>query len=450
MYRSVARRLTAWFVFVTVGLLLIVALLLTAFAFRVAGRSDNDAINSAAQEAPALVALYQARHESLEQAAPDIIRQLSRPGIHVLVFKDGSHEPIAPGPPPADSFRSQRFIFMLSSLLGIHFERIPVPGGAIGIVPENERLMSVTKTYLLGFVPLFVIVTILVWLLGRYITGQAIRPLVEVTAALERLAGGDITPGQISAAERGEFGELTVAYNKAAAQVSAAFDERRRTESEMRQFIADAAHELRTPLTVVMGYIDVLQKGASNDPELNTRIFDAMTSESRRMRMLIDKLIVLARLERPEPPNLVLLDAAQVAGHVVDTFKPLPAGERIRIEAAPGALVHADETELHEAIANLLDNALKYAPQSPIDVSVRTDNGAVVLRVADRGPGLTPEEQAHIFDRFYRGTERGDLDGSGLGLAIAKRVVERANGTIAVNSQPGEGTQFVIRLPRSA
>ena len=444
MYRSLARRLNAWFGLVAIGLLIAVALVGTAFAFSIVARNANEAIASAAGEVPALVSLYAARGESLPEAAPGIVAQLRRPGIHVVVF-DENRNPIA-GRGRSALGSGQRAAFALGTLLGIRFQRVDVPGGAIGIGPDPDRLRSFAINLGLGLLALILVFGVLAWGLARYVTGQALRPLVEVTSALEKLAQGDFSPRVIAGSEHGEFRELTVAYNAAAAHVSAAFEERRRTEAEMRQFVADAGHELRTPLTVVMGYIDVLQKGAVRDPQLSARIFETMTSESRRMRRSIDKLIVLARLERPVAPAAKTIDLAEVAGKVVESYKPLVEASRIRLEAQPGSLVCADESELHEAIANLLENALKYAPASPVDVSVSPSDGSVIMRVADKGPGLTPEEQARIFDRFYRGADR-DVDGSGLGLAIAKRVVERANGTIDVDSAPGTGTRFTIRLP---
>ena len=444
MYRSLARRLHAWFALVAIGLLLAVALVGTALAFSIVARNANEAIASAAREVPALVSLYASRNESLSQAAPGIVSQLTRPGLRVVVFNDRRTRIAGVGRNELPS--GQRTAFALGALLGIKFQHVEVPGGAVGIGPDPARLGAFAANLGLGLLGLIFVLALLVWGLARYVTGQALRPLIEVTLALEKLAQGDFAQRVIAGPEQGEFRELTAAYNAATAHVSAAFEQRRRTEAEMRQFIADAGHELRTPLTVVMGYIDVLQKGAVRDPQLSARIFETMTSESRRMRRLIDKLIVLARLERPEPPALKIVDAAEIASKVVESYQPLVKQRRINLDAQPGALVDADELELHEALANLLENALKYAPESTVDVAVRPSDGAVVMSVADKGPGLAPEEQARIFDRFYRGAER-DVEGSGLGLAIAKRVVERANGTIAVESSLGVGTQFTIRLP---
>jgi signal transduction histidine kinase len=109
--------------------------------------------------------------------------------------------------------------------------------------------------------------------------------------------------------------------------------------------------------------------------------------------------------------------------------------------------VTADESEVYEALRNVVENALKHAPHSPVDVRVEADGDAVTVTVVDRGPGMGDEERTHAFERFYRGASRGAIDGSGLGLAIAKRAVERAQGEIALTSEPGFGTTVVLRLP---
>lgn len=217
----------------------------------------------------------------------------------------------------------------------------------------------------------------------------------------------------------------------------------------MRQFIADAGHELRTPLTVVMGFIDVLRRRAANDPPASLKIYDAMLVESRRMKALIEKLIVLARLENAHPRELETVDMSEVARQVVLTLQSLEGGTRLHLRPASGAIVRGYENELHDALRNLVENALKYAPQSRADVVVRVEDDDTVVEVIDAGPGIALDEQAQVFARFYRGRERGDTEGFGLGLAIAQRAVERAGGRILLESTLGQGSRFTMRIPRA-
>jgi signal transduction histidine kinase len=134
---------------------------------------------------------------------------------------------------------------------------------------------------------------------------------------------------------------------------------------------------------------------------------------------------------------------------VAASLAPVDAAARIEVATVAGARVVADEADLAEAVRNLVDNALKYAPGSKVAVSTAVDGNDVTLAVRDNGPGMSERDQAHAFDRFYRGRGNDDVDGSGLGLAIVKRAVQRSDGTITLESREGAGTAFTIRLPRA-
>jgi len=489
MLRSLRTRLVAAYVFAAIVLVLLVTVGISAFALSMFGLTVRESVDSVARAAPDEVRLELARHHnSLAEAAPDIVRHLVRPSLHVAVVavgKDGVRRLLAraeadegrpeivagrdlpqgggrtavfridrrvprPGSAtirPPDMPRAPAFPLGLTGVLHLEPRLVQIDGGFINIFPLPGQLDRFIRSFLIAMLPIGLVVVATAWLAGRFITNQALRPLVETTASLNRFAAGDFTPREIVTTDRSEIGELVTAYNGAAAQVASAFEERRAVEREMRQFVADAGHELRTPLTVVIGFIDVLRRRSSADPGTTTRIFDMMLAESRRMRALIDKLISLARLENPLRPEVSPVDVGDVAEQVVAALQALQSKPRIELAAEQGVIVNADEYELHEAISNLVDNALKYAPLSPVEVRVRTEDGRAVVDVADRGPGLSEEERVRVFDRFYRGENRGDAEGSGLGLAIVKRAVERAGGEVTVDSQSGYGARFTIRLP---
>jgi signal transduction histidine kinase len=492
MLRSLRTRLIAAYVFAAIVLVLVVTVGISTVALSMFGITVRESVDSAARAAPDEVRLELGRHnDSLIAAAPDIVRHLVRPGLHVAVIavgKDGARQFLAradadssesrpvvvtardlpqgaggrvavfridrrvprPGNAPGKPFESSRppqFPLGLSSFLHIEPRVVQFNGGFISIFALPGQLDRFIRSFLIAMLPIGLVVVIAAWLVGRFITNQALRPLVETTASLNRFAAGDFTPREIVTSDRSEIGELVTAYNGAAAQVASAFEERRAAEREMRQFVADAGHELRTPLTVVIGFIDVLRRRSSADPGTTTRIFEMMLTESRRMRALIDKLISLARLENPLRAEVSPVDVGDVAEQVVAALQALQSKPRIALAAESGLIVNTDEHELHEAISNLVDNALKYAPLSPVEVKVRAEDGRAVVEVIDRGPGLGEEERARVFDRFYRGENRGDAEGSGLGLAIVKRAVERAGGEVTVESDPGRGARFTIRLP---
>lgn len=448
MFRSLANRLTLWYAAVAVGLVVIVAATYTFINFSSIAANANNSIAQTMHEAADLVAMSRSQHRTLTQDAPKIAQELSRGGMHVAIEDDkgrlvgGSRPALGPG---------DRTILALMSFLGVMPERLKFDSYTVHIGPDPTRLATRLHRFWQTTIIVCLLVAAVVWFAFSGITRRALHPLIEVTKALQHFGKGDfksrfiIDPGK-----RDEMAALTQAYNSAVDQVGAAFEERRRAEAQMSQFIADAGHQLRTPLTVVMGFIEVLRKGTARDPETEGRIYDAMTVESRRMRSLIDKLMLLARLEQTNAAETSVFDVGVLASSVVESFKHVPGGERLTVDAQPSALVTADKGEIHEAISNLIDNALKYANPSPVMVSVASSDGTVTVDVQDFGPGLAADEQSRIFDRFYRGTIAGEVDGSGLGLAIVKRAVERANGLVTVASRPGEGTTFEIQLPRAA
>ncbi len=492
MFRSLSARLTATYVFAAIVLVVIVIAAVTTFALSMFGIATRESTEAVARQVPEEYRLEVSRGRSLEQAAHALAEHLARPGIRVVIigFESGRRRFLAAapddgpprfGPPPfpggnangnaspsggppappgaltdrprpfpndaASNDRMRPFPFALNFLLRLEPRNVAIPFGRVTIFPDPAQLVAAINAFWLAMIPIGFFVVVVAWLLGRYITGQALRPLAETTASLDRFGAGDFTPRAIVTLERNEIGELARAFNAAAAQVSAAFEERRAAEAQMRQFIADAGHELRTPLTVIMGFIDVLRRRAQGDGGIAPRIYDTMLEESRRMRTLIDKLILLARLENPQARELETVDLAQVAGQAVTALQVLDATPRVSLQSASDVLVRGYESELYDALANLVENALKYAPGSPVDVRVRVSDGEALVDVSDRGPGIPSDEQTRIFDRFYRGREHGDAEGFGLGLAIAKRAVERAGGRLTLHSVPGEGSRFTLAMP---
>jgi two-component system OmpR family sensor kinase len=484
MFRTLATRLVATYVFGAIVLVAIVSGAVTAFALSMFGISARETVDEVARQAPEEVRLEEGKSGNLRSAAASIARHLWRPGMHIAVLgvvggrdrflaaagadpTDGKElvfqpehnfpppperpgMPSGPGPGPRRFDSAEPYPMFFNFFMRLEPRIVEVPGAQIRINPDAGSFLRTVSAFWLATLLIGVFVVAAAWLLGRYITEQALRPLRETTASLRRFGDGDFTPRPVVSTDRNEIGELARAYNAAAAQVSAAFDERRAVEVEMRQFIADAGHELRTPLTVIMGFIDVLRRRALSEPGISTKIFDTMLVESRRMKRLIDKLILLARLENPNVATVETVDIGQLAGDVVSALQALGAQPRIALDVERDALVRGDEHELYDALSNLVENALKYAPDSPVDVRVRTGTDEITVDVIDRGPGIPPAEQEQVFARFYRGRDReAETEGFGLGLAIARRAVERAGGELTLTSAPGQGCRFTMRMPRA-
>jgi two-component system OmpR family sensor kinase len=304
------------------------------------------------------------------------------------------------------------------------------------------------ERYWLIIFPIGVICVLLAWVAARGITRRAISPLIDVTDALNGIAGGDFTPKMLLEHGTGLY-DLTAAYNDVAYRLNTATAEQRRQSAEMRQFIADAGHELRTPLTIFMGYLEALREGVVRDSEAVHRVHETMLDESRKMRTIIEKLILLARMEREPQLQSERIDLSSVAARAVDALRPI-AGDRVELHTEGPAEVVGDDGELYEAIKNVVENAVRYAPESAVRVSVLSDSQGPEVIVEDRGPGMQTVDVEHAFDRFYRGMSRRDVEGSGLGLAIAKRAVERMGGTIALRSNSVEGTRVSMRFGAGA
>jgi signal transduction histidine kinase len=326
------------------------------------------------------------------------------------------------------------------------FSITAVDGGYVAFSPSTWLIFVNLLPYWRLIVTIAIVAVLLSWFIGRYFSRHALAPLTEVTQSLQALADGDYTQRRFVTARGDEIAVLTEAYNDAAASVAAAMGQRAQTEHRMRQFVADAGHELRTPLTVIAGYIDVLRRGAIEEPKVAKQILGTMALEKEHMRGLIDRLMRLARLDAETPPNKEPLALAELLQDQVNAAKRLDNGRAIDYALDGVSQLYADKSEMSEALWNLVENALKYAPGAPVHLRAFRDNGNTVLSVSDEGPGMTESERTHAFERFYRGDARGEIPGTGLGLAIAKRAVDRAGGTIGIASAPGQGTTVTIRL----
>jgi two-component system OmpR family sensor kinase len=497
MFTSFARRLTAWYVAAAVGLVAIVLGAFSVGALYLYVHLLQDNVDATSREAQSLALRASARGQTFASAASEFERRSHMAGVRVvgigpfgppqstaghasatpLLIRTAprdptlmrpspvgarAHGPRAGTPPPAPdifinsqlvhgdprllSFGGSRLGFAIGTAFGTHLSRVDFDGGELRLLPDPDAI-GVVAFWLLGaIVCVAAAAGILAWFSGRYITTQVLRPLVEVTQALQRFAARDFSQRPIAVAGKSEFDAIALAYNAASAQVAAAFEERQQAEVQMRQFVADAGHELRTPLTIVLGYIDLLKRKADEGDERSRRIFASIALEGARMRTLIDNLVLLARMEgddvRPAEPFALrpLLD------DIIDARRLLVHDLKIDLTLDVDATVIGRRDEIHEAVANIIDNAIKYAPGTPIAVRVRGLGSGVEIAISDKGPGIHPDDRAAIFDRFYRGSTRGDIEGSGLGLAIAKRAVERAGGTLTLAKSSPTGTTFVLRL----
>jgi signal transduction histidine kinase len=501
MFTSFARRLTSWYVAAAIALVGIFLICFAVVGLFLYVRLVQDNIDADGREAEAFATRAALRNEKFAGAALEFEKRMSRPGVRLLAWggvpppsppprstrpRDNASFPLLMRPAPTPTrhdellrppqrridflaagspqptivmdgrivhgdlrtlrFEGSRLGFAIGTAFGAHLLRTPFLDGELTLLPDPNATGNVALALLAAIVFLSALAGFLAWFTGRYITTQVLRPLVDVTHALQRFAARDFTPQPIAVDGKSEFDAIALAYNAASAQVAAAFAEREVAETQMRQFVADAGHELRTPLTIVLGYIDLLRRKVEAGDERSRRIFSSISAEGARMRTLIDNLVLLAKMEGEDERPVEPFELQPLLADIAESRTVLRPGLRIDLDFAVDATVIGNRDEIYEAVANIVDNAMKYAPGSPIRITARAAGGGVELAISDQGPGIYPEDRAGIFDRFFRGSTRGDVEGSGLGLAIAKRAVERAGGTLTLGATSEAGTTFVIRL----
>jgi two-component system, OmpR family, sensor kinase len=380
------------------------------------------------------------------------------------------------------------------------------------------------------------VVILLLGALAAALIRASLRPLVEIERTAGAIAAGDLTRRVPDEDPRTEVGRLGRSLNVMLSQIETAFRARsksetaaRRSEERMRQFVADASHELRTPLTAIRGFAEYYrQRGGVDDsaaqeptlpepvqpahpepvqpapplpaPPLPTeasqegaataiglngngklaptdldRIMRRVEQESARMGVLVEDMLLLARLDQQRPLNRSTVDLLTLAADAVHDARVVAPDRSINLTVGAGAalLVNGDEVRLRQVIGNLMSNALSHTPAgTPIDVhirsgslaeveaatgapdsadtaaaSTRASRAAAVLEVTDQGPGLTKEQAEHAFERFYRADQARTPGGTGLGLAIVAALVAAHGGAVWVRSQPGKGATFHIALP---
>src|SRR5215469_12611330 len=357
---------------------------------------------------------------------------------------------------------------------------------------------DVSSVYLtvdgLALIDLIVSAVVLVALaiVGIAIVRSSLRPLTDIELTAEAIAEGDLSRRVPDRDPRTEVGRLGRSLNAMLAQVEAAFHARekseaaaRRSEERMRQFVADASHELRTPLTAIRGYAEYYrQRGGatgngarhaaptSADPGLDAdgrlsepdvdRIMQRVEQESVRMGVLVEDMLLLARLDQQRPIEHRPVDMLTLAADAVQDARMIAPSRKIELTVGNGAafIVLGDEARLRQVISNLMSNALTHTPDgTPIDVRILAHGSdgrllvpSVTLEVDDHGPGLSREQADRVFERFYRADQarRRKTGGAGLGLAIVKALVDAHGGTTGVETAPGDGATFWITLPLAA
>ncbi|MFI6744020.1 sensor histidine kinase [Nonomuraea sp. NPDC050451] len=315
------------------------------------------------------------------------------------------------------------------------------------------------------------LVLLLLGTLSLTVVRLGLRPLTRMERTAEAIAGGDIDR-RVSDTDPGtETGRLGRALNIMLERLATALREFERSERRLRHFVADASHELRTPLTSIRGFAELYHHGQGTRDPAAERLLRRIEAEAARMGVLVEDMLLLARMDQEPALEPGIADLHVLAGDVVHAARARDRERPIRLVVSDDPVfVLGDEHRLHQVIANLVGNAIQHTASGKeirVTVSRRAVAGvpapgvvhagsgpdphaaAALIEVRDEGQGIDPEHLPHVFDRFYRadaGRSR-DSGGSGLGLAIVAALVQAHDGRIEVTSTPGHGTAFRVLLP---
>jgi two-component system OmpR family sensor kinase len=357
----------------------------------------------------------------------------------------------------------QPFTSDLSSLGDYRLLAVPGEAGVtyltgLPMTQMNSTLRQVATVEIV----VFAAALLLTGVLGTGFVRLSLRPLRRVAATATQVAERPLGSGEVSLPERvpdadprTEVGQVGSAFNRMLGHVEAALARRAASEARLRRFAADASHELRTPLAAIRGYAELARRHPGPVPTDIAHALGRVESESARMSVLVDELLLLAQLDAGRPLAKEPVDLTRLAIDAASDARAASQDHRWVLEL-PGepVLVEGDEHRLHQVLANLMSNAAKHTPEgTTVTVALTTSEGppAVRVSVTDSGPGIPAELQPALFERFVRGDSARSNAGTstGLGLAIVQAVTTAHGGSVSVSSRPGH-TSFVITLPRLA
>ena len=408
----------------------------------------------------------------ITRLVPGVFVQLRGPGDDVLIETSGRRPgeplpslPAAVGPVVADRDGVVRTVPATTGSGSYRALLTPMGAGSLVVALPLEQTSDTLHRLLLIEALVTVVVVAAAAGVGLYLVRLGMRPLADIERTATAITGGDMSHRVAIDDERTEVGRVGRALNVMLDRIDVAFAERRRSEEaaraseqRVRRFVADASHELRTPVAAVRAYAELYRRGADQRPDDLARAMRAIEDEAARMGVLVDDLLLLTRLDEGRPLAQAPVDVGAVAADAVAAATAVDPDRPLSLWVEGSVEVLGDRDRLRQVADNLLANVRAHTPPgAPADVTVRlvpSDAGFALLEVADRGPGLSADDAAHVFERFYRAdasrardASPGDAGGSGLGLSIVQAIAVAHGGGASVSSRPGGGSVFAVRLP---
>jgi two-component system OmpR family sensor kinase len=328
------------------------------------------------------------------------------------------------------------------------------PEGGAGVVeittptaPLREQMLRQLQLFLL-----LSAIAMLVGLIGsRPVIKKTLAPLFNMVETAEQIDAGNLDRRFPTSQGQAEIDRLAESFNRMLGRLESSFEAEKETQEQMHRFIADASHELRTPLTSIHGFLEVLLRGAANQPEQLEKALKSMHGESERLNKLVRDLILLARLDRVPQVELVQGRFDLLLQEMEPQLRILAGRRQLYFKIEPNVEGRFDTDKMKQVVLNLFNNAVQHTDpeKGRVQVALSKQSDGVSLSVTDNGPGINEANLPHLFERFYRveSSRTRQYGGAGLGLSITKSIVEAHGGTISVDSQPGTGTKFEVRLP---
>lgn len=306
----------------------------------------------------------------------------------------------------------------------------------------NEYINKLTVTSSVLVAVFIILGAVLGGLSSQYMIG----PVRKITRRIKDISEENISARLDPVDSQDELMELTD-------QINAMLDSLQQAFERQENFVSDASHELKTPLSVIAGYANLLNRWGKDDPKILNESVEAILRESENMKRIVDQLLWLAKLGN-FTLNSSVFNLYETVSDIVDGYKMVNTKHEITLVGDASITLETDKNLVTEAVRTLVDNAIKYTPPQTGEIKIsvefaETDGKKYVeIAVADNGIGISKEDTAHIFERFYRCDKaRGRESGSsGLGLTICKSIVEMMGGEISVESELGTGSTFTIKL----
>jgi signal transduction histidine kinase len=295
---------------------------------------------------------------------------------------------------------------------------------------------------------------LLVITLAPRVLRRVTKPLSDIVSAAEEIKGGNYDK-EIIVAEDNEVGELGKILNGMSAKLKADIRELSRMQEIRKDFVANASHELRTPVSSIRGYVETLLDGAYHDKDVSRKFLERTLSNVIRLENIVNDMLDLSRLElRDRGLSLRYFDLAAAVQNVMADFEQAAAQKSLMLSFTSSLpkdfTMMADPYQVEKALVNLIENALAYTDKGTVRVEVFQEEKTVIVKVEDTGNGINSEDLPRIFERFYRADKGRSREhgGSGLGLSIVKHIMEMHKGHVAVESEVGKGTKFLLTFPQ--